>query len=39
MDADPQTLRFMQQLQAETQRQKFTEQVAKLGFDKAHYLF
>ncbi|EYC25913.1 hypothetical protein Y032_0011g1455 [Ancylostoma ceylanicum] len=26
MDADPQLARFLQQLQSETQRQKFTEQ-------------
>ncbi|KAL6728822.1 Tim10/DDP family zinc finger [Ancylostoma duodenale] len=30
MDTDPQLARFLQQLQSETQRQKFTEQVHTL---------
>ncbi|VDM59266.1 unnamed protein product [Angiostrongylus costaricensis] len=30
MDGDPQLARFLQQLQSETQRQKFTEQVHTL---------
>ncbi|EYC25915.1 hypothetical protein Y032_0011g1455 [Ancylostoma ceylanicum] len=51
MDADPQLARFLQQLQSETQRQKFTEQldtrlrviqgfkIQSVGHDEAKDLF